>query len=324
MRTAFSPDLEEEIKKEISQLFDRLDTDKNRALSADELVQMFRPMAPKYGMPADLARDAIAAMDQDGDGRISKQEFIEFVLPEQKKQLLLIEDQMEDLRLLFKEQVARAGNAQQGLTINKPQLKELIVTSGYKDVTDKEVDSLFKEIDIDKSNTIDIDEFMAFIYTGDRLNINSTSKDTVMKVRKNHTKINSLDVFDMFRRMPNSFQTASTKQLVEVQRQSTPSAGLLPAYDFKNMRFGNIGEMKGYLALKDDKKKYLKDEEARKNFTAIGISLSEIVGVPNLQALKDLDPHVELRVYLFDNYRKVLRSSVHTISCLVDKPKDYK
>lgn len=127
-----------------------------------------------------------------------------------------MEDQMEDLRLLFKEELARAGNASNSFTINKTQLKELIVTAGYEEVTDEEVESLFKEIDLDKSGTIDVDEFMAFIYTGDRLNINAMSKDTVMKVRKNHAKINSLDVFDMFRRMPNSFHPASTKQLVEV------------------------------------------------------------------------------------------------------------
>lgn len=45
MNSAFSKELEAEFRDEISKLFDRLDTDKNRALSADEMVQMFRPSA---------------------------------------------------------------------------------------------------------------------------------------------------------------------------------------------------------------------------------------------------------------------------------------
>lgn len=42
--------------------------------------------------------------------------------------------------------------------------------------------------------------------SGDRLvGVNGQAKDTVMQVRKHHAKMNSLDVFDIFRRLPNSF-----------------------------------------------------------------------------------------------------------------------
>ena len=43
----------------------------------------------------------------------------------------------------------------------------------------------------------------------------------------------------------------------------TPSAGLLPVYDFKSGGFADIESMKGYLALKDDKKKLAESAKAQ-------------------------------------------------------------
>lgn len=56
----------------------------------------------------------------------------------------------------------------------------------------------------------------------------------------------------------------------------------------------------------------------------LGLSIGEMIGIPNLRALTEEDPHIELRIYLFDEYRKVVRSSVLTVLCKVDRPKDFR
>lgn len=43
LQTGFSRDFEEKLKAEISELFDKLDENKDRSLTAQELVQIFRP-----------------------------------------------------------------------------------------------------------------------------------------------------------------------------------------------------------------------------------------------------------------------------------------
>ena len=78
---------------------------------------------------------------------------------------------MEDLRALYEEQVV--SQAQDGqnssLTLNIDQLKQLIIKGGHKEVTDKEVDEMFKDMDVNKNGEIDIDEYMAFIYAADKI-----------------------------------------------------------------------------------------------------------------------------------------------------------
>ena len=53
--------------------------------------------------------------------------------------------------------------------ITKDGLKRLIVKSGYKEITDEELNSIFLEMDVDKNGTVDIDEFIAFVSVADRV-----------------------------------------------------------------------------------------------------------------------------------------------------------
>lgn len=54
-------------------------------------------------MTLDRAYEIVRALDADGDSRISKPEFLAYLMPRQKRQILDFDDQMEDLRRLFKE-----------------------------------------------------------------------------------------------------------------------------------------------------------------------------------------------------------------------------
>ena len=94
-------------------------------------------------------------------------------MPIQKRQILDFEDQMEDLRRLFKEQIAEGVASDprdnqldllnRNQFVTKDGLRSLIIKAGHKAVTDTEIDAIFVEMDSDKNGTIDIDEFIAFV-----------------------------------------------------------------------------------------------------------------------------------------------------------------
>ena len=142
---SFSFEFEAQLKTEIEKLFDRLDVDRNGALTADEFAQMIRPTDATGQMTLDRAYEIVRALDTDGDSRISKSEFLAYLMPRQKRQILDFEDQMEDLRRLFKEQieegVAWDPNDNQVELLNKNQfinkqgLRNLIVKAGHTEVT---------------------------------------------------------------------------------------------------------------------------------------------------------------------------------------------
>ena len=62
---------------------------------------------------------------------------------------------------------------------------------------DVDVEALFKEIDSNRSGLIDVDEFMAYMYTGDKLSSDPNdpnkdrARDTLLRIRKAHMKLNS-------------------------------------------------------------------------------------------------------------------------------------
>ena len=103
---SFSLEFNSKLKTEIQALFERLDKDRNQSLTADEFVQMVRPTDKTGSITLERAYEIVRQIDRDGDGRITKPEFVDFLLPRQKRQILDFEDQMEDLRRLFKDQIA--------------------------------------------------------------------------------------------------------------------------------------------------------------------------------------------------------------------------
>jgi len=67
---------------------------------------MVRPTDKTGSITLERAYDIVRQFDTNGDSRICKNEFIQFLMPRQKRQILDFEGQMEDLRRLFKEQIA--------------------------------------------------------------------------------------------------------------------------------------------------------------------------------------------------------------------------
>ena len=149
---------------------------------------------------------------------------------------------MEDLRRLFKEQIAEGVAAYPGDNqidlLNKNQfvtkdgLRSLIIKAGHKEVTDAEIDAIFIEMDSDKNGTIDIDEFIAFIQVADRIKAkNLQARDAVFNIRKARLKLNSLDLLEMFLAMPLSFLPSFSMQEIEQRKHHLPIHGIQFHFD---------------------------------------------------------------------------------------------
>lgn len=102
---SFSPEFEKTLKREIYELFDQVDSDKDGCLDTQEILKIMQPT----GAGLSQVHAMIAQMDGNSDGRVSKDEFASCLLDMQKKQLLEVEGQLEDIRKLFREVALQEG-----------------------------------------------------------------------------------------------------------------------------------------------------------------------------------------------------------------------
>lgn len=184
-------------------------------------------------------------MDKNGDNMIDKSEFVNFVEAKQKLSILTMDDAMEDMRSLYTEQIAsqtEGGEASQ--TLNKAQLKTLIMKVGHKSVTVDEVARLFREMDTNDNGEIDIDEFMAFIYMADKVKTNDhRTKDTVFHIRKASLKLNKTDIMKLFSDMPMSMNPSFSQKEVEKRLKHKPSSSLLPEFETNTMQYKDMAKI---------------------------------------------------------------------------------
>lgn len=79
---------------------------------------------------------------------------------------------------------------------------------GATDLSMLEIERIFKQIDINKNNKIEIDEFMNFMYNPGE---DPVVSEAVFKIRKAHKKINAKTLMMMFDAMPTSFKPSFTQ-----------------------------------------------------------------------------------------------------------------
>ena len=152
------------------------------------------------------------------------------MLPIQKKRILDAEGEMEGLRKMFKAQVQLGLTADpeqpqrllQGL--DKDAVRALIVRAGHKEVSDQEIDAIFKEMDADSSGLVDIDEFMTFVLVADKLQTKDPkARDAVFNIRKAHLKLNAADLLEMFSELPPSFVPSFSQHQMENRGTGLPA-----------------------------------------------------------------------------------------------------
>ena len=137
MAMAFTKEFESELIQEIQLLFDRLDTDKNRWLTAQELVIIFKNESPSSSLSIEQAKQVIDDIDKDSNGRISRDEFVQYILSKQKQSLLDMDDKLQDLREVFSTlvNVKNGFGVEQHLT--QVNFKTFLLNSGLDKVTEQ-------------------------------------------------------------------------------------------------------------------------------------------------------------------------------------------
>ena len=137
MAMAFTKEFESELIQEIQLLFYRLDTDKNRLLTAQELVIIFKNESPSSSLSIEQAKQVIDDIDKDSNGRISRDEFVQYILSKQKQSLLDMDDKLQDLREVFSTlvNVKNGFGVEQHLT--QVTFKTFLQKSGLDKVTDQ-------------------------------------------------------------------------------------------------------------------------------------------------------------------------------------------
>jgi len=188
------------------------------------------------------------------------------------------------------------------------------VKAGHKTVTDAEIDAIFGEMDSDKSGTIDIDEFIAFMQVADRVRTKDPqARDAVFNIRKARLKLNSLDLLEMFMRMPFSFLPSFSMQELEQRRSHLPVHSIQFHFDHQTMAYAGLDKIRELRSKQTQPKLYIAQY---KPALAFELTLSnEAVNVPLIQRLKpeyDL-PHVEIRAVLFDMLSKVYLSNFYIL-----------
>jgi Ca2+-binding EF-hand superfamily protein len=94
-------DIEENILREIKDLFEFYDGDKNGFISDIELLRVLQASNPTADMKD--AQRVIQQADKNGDGKISFLEFEAIMQRKIKSDILSAQDEMADLRKMFKQ-----------------------------------------------------------------------------------------------------------------------------------------------------------------------------------------------------------------------------
>ncbi len=94
--------IDSQIEFELETLFKRLDVDKDGVLSEEELFKAMNASSHNKYTVADI-KEVMRMLDNDGNGKLDKDEFLEFMLGQVKLDIISAEDEMEDLRAKFKQ-----------------------------------------------------------------------------------------------------------------------------------------------------------------------------------------------------------------------------
>ena len=242
--------------------------------------------------------------DRDMNKTIDRKEFTELMLPQMKAEIVSKDQNIDDLRRLFKE-----FDLDQSNYLSKEEFREALVRLGIV-LSDVQLDDLLKEIDLDENKVIDIDEFIAFLAIADQVRFtNPASKSILIKI-KHARKLQPMDFYNCFKNLPHSFQTSILTDPMEKSNLHTPSHGLYPQFDGKTMNYRELQKLEEFS--KVTPKQFI---EMFHPMTGSEITIEEATGVP-LPKKEDFDwgkiINREVRVVLIDSKNHDLLSNVFT------------
>jgi hypothetical protein len=224
------------------------------------------------------------------------------MLPQLKAEVINKDQNLDDLRRLFKE-----FDLDQSNYLSKGEFREALVRIGIV-LSDVQVDDLLKEIDLDQNNVIDIDEFIAFLAIADQVRFSNPANKAILIKIKHAKKLQPIDFYNCFKNLPQSFQTSILTEPMEKSYRNTPSFGLYPQFDGKTMNYRELQKLEEFS--KVPPKKFI---ELFHPQLGSEITIEEATGVP-LPKKEDFDwgkiINREVRVVLVDAKNQDLLSNV--------------
>ena len=230
--------------------------------------------------------------DKDNSKAIDRQEFQNVMLPRFKEEVLSYEQNLEDLRRLFKESDLDRSNY-----LSRDELGLALQKLGVE-LTEVQLDDLLRELDLDGNSYIDIDEFVAFLSIADQVKFrNPQAKTNIVKIRQAR-KLHAMDFFNCFKNLPQSFLPSFTTELFEKKFAFTPSHGISPHFDSKTMTYRDLRKCEDISRLPP--RKFI---DLYSVHLSCEIQFEECSGVP-MPRKEDFDwakiTHREVRAVLFD------------------------
>ncbi|XP_064623006.1 calmodulin-like [Lineus longissimus] len=134
--------------EELKNAFDYFDMDKDGSITCEELGTVMRRLG--QNPTNDELKDMIHEVDEDGNGKIDFEEFLQMML----KRSVSLADQDEELREAF-----RVFDKDGDGYISRSELKQVMASLG-EPLTDDELDSMMREADIDGDGQVDYEEFV--------------------------------------------------------------------------------------------------------------------------------------------------------------------
>lgn len=198
----FDLDLEISIKAEINALFDFFDTNKDGFVSEDELTFAMRSVNPYIGSKE--VKEILIQADTNKNGTIDRNEFMTLMLPRFKQELLSYESNLDDLRRLFKE-----ADLDQSNYLSREEMRGAMMKLSI-DLTEVQLDELMRELDLDSNQSIDIDEFIAFLSIADQIKFKNPANKTIVVKIKQSRKLHPMDFYNCFKNLPQFFQPSFT------------------------------------------------------------------------------------------------------------------
>ena len=142
--------LTQEQLREFKKAFSKFDRDGNGFISGAELRHVMTNLGKK--LTDEEADDIIREADIDGDGKVNCEEFVAMMASKMKDA-----DREEEIRVAFRV-LDRDGNG----FITAAVLRHVMTNLGEK-LTNKEVDAMIREADIDGDGKVNCEEFVTMM-----------------------------------------------------------------------------------------------------------------------------------------------------------------
>lgn len=225
-------EINQEIDREIRQLFTIFDEDNNGYIDQNELIKTFQGLG--YEINEEKAQGMIRSVDKNGDGAIDIDEFSALMRPEMQNRLLEQDQRIEDFRAMFRE----ADTDYSGY-LSADELYTCLLKNGI-DLSYEELVELLSEFDVDGDAQLDIDEWVTLMNTSSDLHFNTEgAKKTYLKIRMNK-RLQVTDFMKALKNLPSAFVPSVFHQKWVKESRNRPSDVLKAQLDPATMTWKDM------------------------------------------------------------------------------------